>query len=100
MLIAMLYLVSELKILIENTMPRMLCLTAACTTGLGALSAFPIPLAFLFGKFDRTAELKNPTAMTSMFEHPEYFAGAIVILGISITAALRLIEILTRKEEA
>ena len=78
----------------------MFCLTAAGTVGLGALSGLPIPTAFLAGKFDRTTSLKSPTAMTSMFEHPEYFAGAIVILGISITAGLKLLQILTTKSPA
>ena len=100
MLTAMLYFIGELRILIGRAMPRTYCVITACTIGLSALSALPIPVAFLLGKFDRVATPKAPTAMTAIFEHPEYFAGAVVILGVSITAALKLLEVLTCKEEA
>lgn len=100
MLTAMLYFVGELRILIGRAMPRTYCVITACTVGLGALSALPIPVAFLLGKFDRVAGSSASTAMTAIFEHPEYFSGTIIILGVSITAALKLLGILTEKEEA
>ena len=94
LLFAMIYYTNELRWLIGNPFPRANLLISACLLGIGALSAIPVPLAFLLGKFDRLASVKTDRFMVAQFLHPEYLAGAVVLLGVCITVGWRLCQLL------
>ena len=100
LLFAMIYYTNELRLLIGNPLPRAYVLISACTLGIGALSAIPVPLAYFSGQFDRLASVKTNRFMVAQFLHPEYLAGAIALLGICITVGWRLCQLLTAKENA
>ena len=90
LLFAMMHYTGELRTLIGTSMPRVHLLLSVCTLGIGALSAVPLPIAYLFGKFDRLTTLRNASLMASQIKHPEYLAGAVVLLGVCITVAWRI----------
>ena len=98
LLFAMMLYTGEIRVLIGTPMPRAHLLFSVCTLGLGSLSALPIPVAYLAGKFDRLANVKTNRFMIAHFSHPEYLVGAVVLLGICITAAWRICKILFTKK--
>lgn len=89
-LISMIYFTGEARTLIGTALPCMQSFISLCSVGICALSGIPVPLAFLSGKFDRSNLVKNPTVMTASYEHPEYLAGAIILLGVGISIGWRV----------
>ena len=94
----MVYFISEIRSLLDIELPRIYLLTSALVVGIGALAAIPVPLAYLLGVFKpQTTELA--TSLTAqIFDHPEYFAGSVIVLGVSITAASKLFNALTARQ--
>lgn len=73
LLFAMLYLLSELRFLMGQPLPRMFLASAYLTAAFGALSALSVPIAYFTGKCDRL----------------DYVAGSVLTLCILIAAILR-----------
>ena len=90
LLISMIYFTGEIRTLIGIPLPHVHSFVALCAVGICALSGIPVPLAFLSGKFNRINSVTHPTVMTTIYEHPEYLAGALILLGIGITVVLRI----------
>lgn len=63
----------ELRFLIGNARPRAYLMLSLSTATVGALTALPVPVAFVCGILDRT----------------DYLAGALLVLGTSVAAAAR-----------
>ncbi len=100
LLVAMLYYVQEMRALLKIPMPRLSAFISASTVAISGLSAISIPLAYLLGTFDRTGSLRQLTVMADRFVHPEYLAGAAVLLGVFITSAWRLCDALAAARRA
>lgn len=96
---AMLYLLSELRVLMKDAFPRIYYLSCACTVAIGALSAIPVPLAYLLGVFEPNKHILSSSLMGEFFDRPEYLAGSVVLLGMSITAGWRLCQVAVGKED-
>ena len=58
--------------------------------GAGGLAALPIPIAALAGAFARTTSPSNAPVLAQQMYHPEYLAGALIVLGTAISAGIRL----------
>ena len=78
LLLAMLYYIGELRFLIDRQKPRALIAAAICTASMSALCAPAYCLAYLVGTMDDGG----------------YVLGAILALGISVTAILRAVSLL------
>ncbi len=83
LLCAMLYLTVELRSLLGRTIPRLFLLLSALAIAVGSLPAFSVILAYFAGKTSYRA----------------YVAGAVLTLGIFLTASIRLIGLVFTKEQ-
>ena len=83
LLCAMLYFTAELRSLLGRTISRLYLLLTSLAIAIGALSAIPVVLAFLAGKTSYRA----------------YAAGAVLTLGIFLTACIRLTGLALAKGE-
>ena len=68
----------ELRFLIGNARPRAYLMLALATSTVGALTALPVPIAFVAGIVDRV----------------DYLAGAILVLGTTVTTLWRSVTLL------
>ena len=82
LLFAMVYNTEELHVLLRRPRPRAYLTLSLCMMIVGALTAVPIPLAFLLG----------------ILRRPDYLAGALLLLGTSLRATLRTSEILKERK--
>ena len=83
LLCAMLYLTVELRSLLGRTIPRLFLLLTSLTVAVGSLPAFSVIPAYLAGKTTYRA----------------YVAGAVLTLGIFLTACIRLTGLVFAKEQ-
>ena len=89
-LCAMIYYTGELRILLGQAMPRLYLLLSSLAVGVGALSALPVPIAAITGIFNRSASPANAAFLAERLFHPEYLAGAVIVLGTAVCAWIRL----------
>ncbi len=82
LLFAMLYYTAELRYLLNRAKPRLFVALSLLTLSISALSAIPMMVAFFCGIIDRK----------------DCLAGALLMLGISVTVLLRLIRVLRAKK--
>lgn len=90
LLASMLYFTAELRYLLEKPAARLHSVISIILLSLGALTALPIPIAFAAGLLNRSTTPANAPLFSAHFEHPTYLAGALVVLGVTIGAAIRL----------
>ena len=79
LLLSMLYFTGEIRYFLGTPMPRTFLALGTLTVSVGALAAVAIPYAYLTGKLARI----------------DYLAGAILLLTVAITAAIRVVTLLT-----
>ena len=85
-----LYYTYEIRALLGNPLPKLFTLLTVCVIGIGALASFPVTLAYLFFHcFDQIH--------THSFEHPEYFACSLILIGVCTSAVWRLCKIINSK---
>ena len=85
-----LYYTYEIKALLGNPLPKLFTLLTVCVTGIGVLASFPLTLAYLFFHcFDQI--------YTHSFEHPEYLACSLILIGVCTSAVWRLCKIINSK---
>lgn len=90
LLSAMLYYTAELRCLLGNAAPRLHRALSVIASAVGALSALVIPIAVVLGKFDSSVTHKHAPLLAQTLSHPEYLAGALIVLGTLLTASIRL----------
>ena len=90
LLCAMLYYTGEIRILLGKPAPRLYMMLCFWLLGAGGLAALPIPIAALAGAFARTTSPSNAPVLAQQMYHPEYLAGALIVLGTAISAGIRL----------
>lgn len=90
------YHTGELRILLGRSMPRTFVILSTLTVAVGSLSALPLPIAFLTGHFDRAYTATSLPLLASTLEYPIYLAGAIVLLGTTLCAALRCLSLISK----
>lgn len=83
LLCAMLYLTVELRSLLGRTIPRLFLLLTSLVIAVGSLPACSVILAYLTGKTT----------------HRAYVAGAVLTLGVFLTACIRLTGLVFAKEK-
>ncbi len=88
-LFVMIYLTAELRVMLNKAMPRVYMMFVFWLFGAGTLAALPVPFAFLIGRFSRDTTLPRASFFARSFYHPEYLSGALVILGVLLTAGAR-----------
>jgi len=97
-LFAMLYYTNEIRVLLGNPLSRIFTLLTVCVTGIGALVSLPITLAYLFfGCFDQT-KISIYAASVLPYEHPEYLACSLILLGVCAGTVWRLCRMIRSKE--
>ncbi len=90
LLSAMLYFTAELRYLLEKPAAKLHVIFSVSTLALGGLTAIPLPLAFAVGLLNRPTTPEGVPMLAKYFQHPAYVAGAFVVLGVSVGAAIRL----------
>lgn len=98
LLLAMLCYTAELRFLLGIGKPKIFKLLSCATVCVGALTAIPLPVAFLAGCFDRASAIKSTSLMAATLQYPAYLAGAVILLGITVTAAWRMLSVGLSKE--
>lgn len=96
-LAVMIYFISEIRFLLDIELPLVSLLACAFTVGVGALVAIPVPVAYLLGVFKPQGAVFTASLTAQIFDHPEYLAGAAVVLGASISSAWKLCHAMTAK---
>lgn len=89
-LCVMLYHTGEIRILLGKSAPRLYMMLCIWLLGVGGLVALPIPVAALAGVFARTTSPSNAPLLAQQMYHPEYLAGALIVLGTAVSAGIRL----------
>lgn len=79
LLCAMLFFTSEVRFKMNTPAPRLSRMLCTWMIASGAIAALPMIFAYLFGTIDRA----------------DYLTGAILILGVTVTAAIRLVSLYT-----
>lgn len=82
MLVAMLFFTSELRRTLSTPIRKLYTTLATWTIATGAITAVPIILAYATGKIERT----------------DYLVDAILVLTVTVTAALRMLSLYLEKE--
>lgn len=93
LLFTMLYYTAELRFLLGNGKPKILTLLSASVVSIGALTALPLPIAFLAGRFDQLATTKGAAPLATTLQYPAYLAGAVILLGVTVTILWRTAQI-------
>ncbi|MBE6629014.1 MAG: hypothetical protein E7629_08820 [Ruminococcaceae bacterium] len=96
LLCATVYYTGELRILLEKPMPKTFVILSSLTVAVCSLSALPLPIGFLTGHFDRVGTLTSLPPLASTHEYPIYLAGATILLGTAVCAALRCLYLLSK----
>ena len=91
LLFAALYYTYEIKALLGNPLPRFFTLLTVCVTGIGALASLPLTLAYIF--FHRFDQI-----YTHSFDHPEYLACSLILIGVCTTAVWRIFRLICSEE--
>lgn len=82
LLLAMLFFTGELRYRLGQPTPRIYCTICVWTVSAGSIASVPVIIAYLMGKIDRI----------------DYLLTALLLLGITITVALRLYTVFFTKD--
>lgn len=88
-LLVMMYHLQQIRLRLGRTTPRLFVSFTFALLGIGALSAIPVPIAFLAGVFNRSETIASLPTLASVMRNPECLAGALIILGVCINAAVQ-----------
>ncbi len=97
-LLVMIYHTQQIRTHLGLTTPRLLCGISNALIGIGALSAIPVPIAFLTGVFNRSETVTTLPKLASILRNPECLAGALIVLCVSATVLLQTILSITEKQ--
>ena len=89
-LCAMLFCTGEIRVLLGKPAPRLYLMLCFWLLGMGGLVALPIPVAALAGVFNRSTSPSGAPLLAQRMYHPEYLAGALIVLGTAVSAGIRL----------
>ena len=79
----------QIRLRLGRATPRLFLFFTLALLGIGALSAIPVPIAFLAGVFNRSETITALPPLASVLRNPECLAGALIILGACAEAAIQ-----------
>lgn len=87
----------EVKALLGTPLPRISSLLTVCAAGIGSLTSLPLTLAYLFFHcFDQSGIYANSALP---FEHPEYLACSLILIGVCTTAVWRICRLIRSQDD-
>ena len=98
-LLVMMYHIQKIRLWLGRPTPRMFLLFTVALLGVGALSAIPVPIAFLAGVFNRSETITSLPTLASVLRNPECLAGSLIILGACTEAAVQSFGITEAKKK-
>ena len=90
-----LYYTYEVRALLGKPLPKLYTILTVSVTGIGVLASFPVTLAYLvFHHFDKTSIY---SVSSLPFQHPEYLACSLILIGVCTSTTWRLCRNICKK---